>query len=181
MKYSFDISLSEKDYYEFNFYHLFNSEHGKKGILRSRLLVPVIFVLSLVYFAVKGAQAEALVFSGVFFLVISIIWFFSVKPLEKFLLKLRISSMLKKEKRPYTPDYKIEFYDDYIVEITENSKSEFKYDVLYKIAVNEGKAIYIYRNALVAQLIPFGAFATDTDRIEFLDFINAKINKERDI
>ena len=89
--------------------------------------------------------------------------------------------MLKKEKRPYTPDYKIEFYDDYIVEITENSKSEFKYDVLYKIAVNEGKAIYIYRNALVAQLIPFGAFATDTDRIEFLDFINAKINKERDI
>lgn len=175
MKYSFDIKISEKDYYDFNFYHLLYSERGKRSIFRSRLLVPVIFLIYLLYHAMLGAELEVLLLSGSVFLVLSLIWFFTVKPLEKFILKLRIASILKKEKRPYASDFTIEFYDDHFVEITENSRSEIKYEALYRIVVNEGKAIYIYRNSLVADLVPISVFGSESEKCEFLDFINGKI------
>ncbi|MBR3994316.1 MAG: YcxB family protein [Clostridia bacterium] len=180
MRYSFDVEISEKDYYEFNFYHLFNSERGKKSILRSRLLVPAIFLIYLLYYTARGEDFSALLFSSVIYLILSLIWFFTVKPLEKLILKLRITSLLKKEKRPYASRCTMEFYDEHFVEVTEDSKSESKYDALYKVAINEGKAIYLYRNSIVANLIPFGVFKTEAERSEFLDFINKKTNKEKE-
>lgn len=180
MRYGFNVEISEKDYYDFNFYHLFNSERGKKSILRLRLLVPAIFLIYLLYHAVRGEDFAVLLFSGVIYLVLSLIWFFTVKPLEKLILKLRITSLLKKEKRPYASKSTMEFYDDHFVEITENSKSESKYDALYKVVINKGKAVYIYRNSLVANLIPFGVFKTEAERCEFLDFINKKLNNEKE-
>ncbi len=177
MRYSFDVDISEKDYYDFNLYHLFNSERGKKAILRSRLLVPIVFLLYILYQYFRGQDFTVLCFVSVIYLVMSLIWFFTVKPLEKLILKLRIASILKKENLPYTSKYTLEFYEDFFVEITEKSRSETKYDALYKTVVNEGKAIYIYRNALVADIIPVGVFKSETDRCDFLDFINKKISQ----
>ncbi len=74
----------------------------------------------------------------------------------------------------------MEFYEDFFVAITEKSRSETKYDALYKIIINEEKAIYIYHNALVADIIPFGVFKTETERCEFLDFINEKLTNEKE-
>lgn len=85
--------------------------------------------------------------------------------------------MKKNGKAPYSEHSLLEFYDDYFIEKTENTKAEIKYDAVFKIRVNELKAIYIYQNVLVAYIIPFSAFSCEDERKEFLNFIQKKINK----
>ena len=80
--------------------------------------------------------------------------------------------MKKNGKLPYSNYATLEFYDDYFVEVTENTKTEVKYDAVFKVRVNEPKAIYIYQNAVLAYIIPFDVFCSDDERIKFVDFIN---------
>ena len=86
--------------------------------------------------------------------------------------------MKKNGKLPYSNFATLEFYDDYFVEITENTKTEIKYDAIFKVRVNEQKAIYIYQNAVLAYIIPFDVFDSSVARDEFLDFIHQKMNKK---
>ena len=85
--------------------------------------------------------------------------------------------MKKNGKLPYSNFAILEFYNDYFVETTENTKTEIKYDAVFKVRVNEQKAIYIYQNAVLAYIIPFDVFDSSVARDEFLDFIHQKTNK----
>jgi len=85
--------------------------------------------------------------------------------------------MKKHGKLPYSNASTIEFYDDYFIELTENTKTEVKYDAVLKIRVNNPKGIYIYQNAIMAYIIPFKAFNSNDEKSEFLNFINQKISK----
>ena len=78
---------------------------------------------------------------------------------------------------PYSNYSVLEFYDDYFVEQTENTKTEVQYDAVFKIRINNSKAIYIYQNAVLAYIIPLDVFESNTDREKFIDFISQKTNK----
>ena len=85
--------------------------------------------------------------------------------------------MKKNGKLPYSDYATLEFFDDYFLETTENTKTEVKYDAVFKVRVNKPKAIYIYQNTVLAYIIPFDAFASDTEREKFIEFIYQKSNK----
>jgi AMMECR1 domain-containing protein len=54
-----------------------------------------------------------------------------------------------------------------------------KYTLIEKIAVTE-KAIYIYFSSVQAYILPVTAFAEEKSKLEFLEFINSKVNILRD-
>ena len=74
----------------------------------------------------------------------------------------------------------MEFYDDRFVELTNDSRSESKYSVLYRIVENKDKAIYIYRNAIVASIIPTRCFESAEMKKDFIAFIEQKITAEKE-
>ena len=178
MLYRFETKTTDKDYYEFNKYHTTDSPDVKKSGLIGKLYLPIIFLIMFIYYIIRGDDWYSLSFSLIIFSIISVVWFFSLKPLSLLFLKLHIKFMKKNGKLPYSNFAILEFYDDYFVEITENTKTEIKYDAIFKVRVNEQKAIYIYQNAVLAYIIPFDVFYSSVARDEFLDFIHQKMNKK---
>ncbi len=177
MLYKFDCKTTDKDYYEFNKYHTTDSPDVKKSGLIGRLYVPVIFLLMFIYYVIRGDDLYLLSGAFIIFSIVSVIWFFSLKPLSLLFLKIHIRFMKKNGKLPYSNYATLEFYDDYFVEITENTKTEVKYDAVFKVRINEPKAIYIYQNAVLAYIIPFDVLDSNAERDKFIDFIHKKTNK----
>ena len=177
MIYKCECKITDKDYYEFNKYHIVASPDAKKSGLIRKLYVPVLFLIMFIYFIIRGDDWYSLSFAFVIFSIVSVIWVFSLKPLTLFSLKLHIRSMKKNGKLPYS-DYSIlEFYDDYFVEKTENTKTEVKYSAVFKTRINETKAIYIYQNTFGAYIIPFDVFDSNEDRVKFIEFICQKADR----
>ena len=177
MLFKFECITTDKDYYEFNKYHMTDSPDVKKSGLIGKLYVPVIFLIMFIYYIIRGDDWYTLSFALILFSIVSVIWFFSLKPLSLFILKLHIRFMKKNGKLPYSNYATLEFFDDYFVEITENTKTEVKYDAVFKVRVNEPKAIYIYQNSVLAYIIPFDVFVSDAERDKFIEFICQKTNK----
>ena len=177
MLYKFECRITDRDYYEFNKYHTTDSPDAKKSGLIGKLYVPVIFFIMFIYYIIRGDDWYTLSFVLILFAIVSIIWIFSLKPLSLFFLKLNIKFMKKNGKLPYSDYAALEFFDDYFIETTENTKTEVKYDAVFKIRVNEPTAIYIYQNAVLAYIVPFDVFDSITERDEFIEFIKLKTNK----
>ncbi|MBE7011276.1 MAG: YcxB family protein [Ruminococcaceae bacterium] len=177
MLYKFECKTTYKDYYEFNKYHTINSPDVKKSRLIGKLYVPVLFLIMFIYYIIRGDDWYSLSFALVIFSIVSIIWIFSLKPLTLFFLKLHIRFMKKNGKLPYSEFSVMEFYDDSFIEKTDNAKTEAQYNAIFKIRVNEPKAIYIYLNTVLAYIIPLDVFDSNEARDKFLEFIHQKTAK----
>lgn len=177
MLYKFECRTTDKDYYEFNKYHTTNSPDVKKSRFIGKLYLPAIFFIMFIYYIIRGYDLYTISFALILFTIVSIIWIFSLKPLSLFFLKLHIKFMKKNGKLPYSDQATLEFFDDYFIETTENTKTEVKYDAVFKVRVNEPKAIYIYQNAVLAYILPFDVFNSITERDKFIEFIELKTNK----
>lgn len=177
MLYKFECKITDKDYYEFNKYHMTDSPDVKKSGLIGKLYVPVLFLLIFVFHIIRGDDLCSLAIALIVFSIMSVIWIFSLRPLSLFFLKLHIRFMKRNGKLPYSDFATLEFYDDYFTERTENTKTEVQYGAVFKVRINERKAIYIYQNAVLAYIIPFDVFASDDERKKFVDFISEKTNQ----
>ncbi len=176
MLYKFEYKTTDKDYYEFNKYHTTDSPDVKKSGLIGRLYVPALFLATFIYYIFRGDDWYSLLFALIIFSSISVLWFFSLKPISFLFLKIHIHFMKKNGKLPYSEYASLEFFDEYFVEKTENTKTEVQYSAIFKVRINDPKAIYIYQNTVLAYIIPFSAFSCDNERKDFLDFIHKKIN-----
>lgn len=174
MLYKFEIQINDNDYYEFNRYHITESADNKKGMLFYRLYVPLIFICMFILFALGNQSPFMLIFLAVFYGIISLIWALATKSILSYSIKRRIKKMKKKGDMLYTESAEMEFYEEGFTETTKNAKSEIKYDAVYKVKVNEGKAVYIYQNSVQAFIVPFSAFKSDEERKEFIAFISEK-------
>ena len=85
--------------------------------------------------------------------------------------------MKDKGNLPFTASAVMEFYDEFLTEITENTRTEFKYAAVYKVCDNVPYGIYIYQNAVEAFIVPDSAFKDSEERKEFIEFIIEKTNK----
>ncbi len=178
MLYQLECIINDKDYYEFNKYHMKNAADVKKGRLLGKLIVPVMFLFFIIYYIARGYDWIYLRYAAIVFGVVSVIWFFAIWPLGLLFLKLHIRLMKKYSKIPYSSFTAMEFCDDNFVEKTNDTKTELKYDAIYKVCINDKKAIYIYLDAARACVIPFNAFESDEQAEEFIQFIKRKIDKE---
>ena len=177
MLYRFECKMDEKDYYEFSKYHLKAAKELKKSRSVSKIIVIVMFSLALIYFILRGASLPIIYFAAVVFAVAAVGLILAENPLQLLFIKINIRQMRKKGKLPYPSVSEMEFYDDYFVSEEKVAKTEMKYDALYKVEVNEGKAVYIFLSTVQAYVIPFNAFGSERERVEFIEFIKNKIKK----
>ena len=177
MHYKLNCKITEKDYYEFNKYHSITSPDIKKLRFIEKLFVPVAFLFMIAYYFLRGDDWYLLLFGFVVFSVISVIYILSLKPISLLILKLHIKFMKKAGKLPFSENSTLEFYDEYFTESTENTKTQIQYSGIFKVRINDNKAIYIYQNTILAYIIPFDVFFTVDDRNKFIEFISKKSKK----
>lgn len=173
--YEYKIKLDEKDYIEFNDYHLSNSVAGKKAVNLIRILVPLLFLCAISIFLIANADGELIITLAITAVVVSILMVFFSKKILIISMSKSIKRLKKDGKLPFNGEVIITFDEDGIHEKTLNSESKINYTLVEKIGQNK-QAIYIYMSAVQAYIIPLSCFESDVKKIEFLEFLDKKCN-----
>lgn len=174
MNFSFNVNLTDKDYFEYNKFIALKSPYNKKQLVTLRLIFPIFFILCIVLLFLNDeySSKERLV-STIIYLILAIIAEICTPSILTFFLKQTLKSQKKTGKAGYSPNSQIEFYDDYFTETTSDGKTETKYSALERISVVDGY-VYIHINGLMGYILPQSAFSSDGQYNNFLSFITAK-------
>lgn len=171
--YKFSYTLSEEEYYEFNIYSYLNKPAGKRSFLIFRFLVPLILVASVVFTMVVIGE----IYFGAFdyiFLAIAVLWIIFAKKFYIRSIRGSVKKLISKGKAPYGIPTEMVFEEDFFKETTPENENKSKYSSVESVAVGP-EAVYIYLNAILAYIIPNRVFQNDNEKIEFVEFINSKI------
>ncbi len=174
----FELSykLTDKDYIDFNEYHLFNSTSGKKSLWLIRCIFPAVSLVFILYHLATGYDPLTLIIEVGLFAIISVIFFLLSKKLLLISLKQNIKRLRKDGKLPYIPEAKLTFGDEQVVDEGPKTSTTIKYSMLERFCETE-TFFYIYFSSAQALIIPKSAFS-DGDEIEhFVGFIKEKIAK----
>lgn len=175
MKFRFNINLTDDDYLDFNKFILLRSKYGKQQMKMYKIIIAVMTaVVFIAVFLINGHTLAAFI-SAVPVLIVFAIIELSFNRVNSLLLKRQLKSMSKVGKAGYSPMSVLEFYDDKLVDLTADKRTEQKYSTIERISVvTENKIIYIHTNNIAAYLLPFAAFNSPEQYNEFFDFIKTK-------
>lgn len=174
MLFRFVVNVSENDYREYNEFCRFKAPHAKAYLLRLRVIVGGIFLAFILFHLIHFSYSVASLIVCAMLLIACVLYQLLIIPLMKLSIKNSIKIMKKNAKLPYSTCSVVEFYDDRLVEICPNSKSEVGYSMVERISVLGGKAIYIHISNVTAYIIPFACFESDGQYGEFMEFIKTK-------
>ena len=178
MFYSFNVKLTDEDYLLFNDFALKNSDIGKKTDRMSKILIILIMLVAGVnVFLTRGIDGTS-VTTAVILLAIGVLFCLFSKKFNTKFIKAHTRIMLKgKDKKPYTPDSVLEFYDSCFKEISPDNKSEINYSAIDKISAVKNCYIFLFLDGIRGYVVPVDCFENETQEKEFLDFLSARCNK----
>ena len=118
MEFRFDVSLTEKDYLDFNRFHALKSPYGKKGIKAFRISITgLLLLIAATIMFVSEFSAFSLIYAAIMVVVTAILQFF----IPRFFfssIKNSIKRMQKAGTLRYSPSYSLEFSDESFTETT---------------------------------------------------------------
>lgn len=174
MRYELQIYMTEGDFAAFNVFHTTRSVYGKQMTRRLKLLVGGMFALAAaMYFLLKGINEESVLYAVLLAVVGGLfIWRYD-KIFGKAMGKT-LKRMKKTGKMPYSTDSRIEFYDDRVVEITDERRTELYWPTVERLCLVKGQAWYLYLNNSSALVLPVEQIKAQTDIGEFYRFLEGK-------
>ena len=138
MNYVFDIFLTEEDYIDFNIFHMSRSAYGKKHQRMLRGMVAVIFaVAALVNFWAEGISPVTVAYAVLLVGLGLLVTVFSGK-FSGFTMKLVIHNMKKTGKMAFSPESRMGFTDEGILEITPEGRTEKRWESMERLCIREG-------------------------------------------
>ncbi len=177
MHFRFNVKLTDEDYYLFNEFTVRHMPIGKKTALISKILVAVIFIFGAVSIFINQGFNPVSLTSAAIFIILFLILALLFDKINSKIVKLQVRALLKKEKKPYTPDSVLEFYDSFFKEIAPDNKSEINYTAIDKISVVKNRYIFIFLDGIRGYVIPFGCFENEAQEKEFTDFLGKVCSK----
>ena len=175
MNYIFDIFLTEEDYIDFNVFHLSRSVYGKKHQRVLRILLAVIFAAAvLINFWAEGISPVTVAYAlllGVLGLMMTVFY----GKFSGFLTKLSIGSLKKSGKMAFSPESRVGFTDEGILEITPEGRTEKRWETVERLCILEGKVWYLFTNNIAAFILPVEQLRAQTDLAEFRKYLESKV------
>ena len=159
---------------DFNIFHMSRTAYGKKHQRMLRGMVAVIFAVAvLVNFWAEGISpvsvAYALLLGGLGLMMTV----FSGKT-SGFTMKLVINNMKKAGKLAFSPESRMGFTDEGVLEITPEGRTEKRWESMERLCIREGKVWYLYMNNTAAFILPVEQIGAQTDLAEFRRYLESK-------
>lgn len=174
MRYQVNVSLTEEDYLAFNEFHAIESIQGKKA-LKQALTLFITLMLFLIAIVTVGYIYD--VFSITYLIALflfSLLFVIFFKKVMKYSVKAQVNKLKKAGKLPFDAVSTYEFYDDKLVEVTQDSRIEESYSRMEQICILKERYILLYRSSIAAYILPYRQLADQVDVQEFLNFIIPK-------
>lgn len=178
MLFNFLIELNDNDYLQFNKNHLKKSDVNKKIEKYTKTFLVIFTMCIAVFVMVKENLIETPLVALIYLIIcfaISLIALLLYKPFRHFLENLQLKLQLKHDK-PVLLKTAMQFYEDFIFSVDEQTEEKVKYSALTKLDHDEN-AIYLYVGNNKAHIIPLRCFATQEHINAFCAFINSKIQQ----
>ena len=174
MLYQFDVTLSDKDYLDYNIFWMIKSPYGRKQMLKFRLLIVTIFVVLALISLVSGDFAPQAFLTLIPYAIMLLLVQLLFNSIFILTLKAQMKALKKQGKMGYTPTATIAFFEDKFVESAATNTTEQAYTAIERISVMENRAIYIHVNNVMSYILPFSCFASDEEREALLAFLKTK-------
>ena len=176
MLFGFDVKLNDKDYIDYNNFVLLKSPYGKKLRITMRILFAFVCIalslISIINEQSLTAKLVTLILTAIFLIAAEI----AFNPLYAFLNKGMIKLLKGKGKMGYTPEATLKFYEDLIIEICPDSKTEIKYTSIERISIVFGKYILFHLNNVLSYILPVSSFKSEEETKAFLAFVKTKFS-----
>ena len=174
MRYELKIHMTEDDFTAFNVFHTTRSVYGKQMTRRVKRLIAGMFALAAVlYFLMRGVNGESVLYA-VFLAVVGGLFIWRYDKVFGKAMGKNLKRMAGNGKMPYAPESRIEFYDDKLVEITPERRTELYWPTVERLCAVEGKVWYLYLNNSSAVVLPVEQIRAQTDIGEFYRFLEEK-------
>ena len=174
MNYVFDIFLTEEDYIDFNIFHMSHSAYGKKHQRLLRGMIAVIFVAAaIINFLAEGISPVSVAYAVLLGGLGLMMTVFSGKT-SGFTMKLIINNMKKTGKLAFSPESRMGFSDEGILEITPEGRTEKRWESMERLCIREGKVWYLYMNNTAAFILPVEQISAQTDVEEFRKYLESR-------
>ena len=174
MNYVFDIFLAEKDYVELHIFHLSRSAYGKKHRQLLRVMVAAIFTVAvLLSFWMEGISPATVAYA-VLLCVFGLLMTVFYGKFSEFTTKLIVRNMKKSGKLAYSPESRLGFTDEGILEITPEGRLEKRWESMERLCIREGKVWYLYMNNAAAFILPVEQLSAQTDVTEFRRYLESR-------
>lgn len=173
MHFRFDVSMTEDDYFEYNLFTSLKTEQGKKNLRSFRICLCTVCVVALLLFC-DYEVAGNIVTTVVIGIPLLIGLWFVLKPVYRQIIRNQINASLKNNKRLYTPQAVLEFYDEWIAETAPDEVTQIRYNVIDRICVSEKGAVYMYLNGMRAYTIPWQTFHSKEEFDCFIAFMHTR-------
>lgn len=178
MLFNFLIELNDNDYLQFNKNHLKKSAVNKKIEKYTKTFL-VVFTMCIAFFVmIKENLTETPLVAIIYLIIcfsISLLWLLLFNPFRRFLENFQLKLQLKHDK-PVSLKTAMQFYEDFIFSVDEQTEEKVKYSALTKLDKDEN-AIYLYVGNNKAHIIPLRYFANPEYINAFCAFINSKIQQ----
>lgn len=177
MLFKIDITIDDREYLDFNLFWIFKAPNGAKRIRRLRTTLAVLLILAILALLTQTGISSAALLGLLPVLAVGLLMQLLLRPLLTWSLKSSIKAMKKNGKPGYSPNATLEFYEDRFVERTPLQTTELSYEVIERISVLEGKAIYIHLSSMSAHILPRPCFSSHAEYDGLLVFLKTKLPK----
>ena len=177
MHYKLNVTLTEADYYNFNYFQAFETPHGKKTLLKCRIILALCMALiAAIAVVIRGWSQTSMIYVLICVLL-TVVFSLFLKKIMVNSLKKQLIELKKAGKLHFSPKSEIEFCENGIVETTLTERSEKSYDAIEKICVLGDRYIFLYTSSIGAYILPLSQVKTQTGKKKLLDFLQTKCNK----
>jgi hypothetical protein len=176
MLYGFDVSINERDYFEFNKFHILKSPYGKKNKIAVNAAIGAFALAAILLLILTlGFSVEAII-AAIPIILVSLMLMISYPYIVVGVLKLYAVTSKKRPKNAYASRSRIEFFDDFFSEETDIGRTETKYFALDCVSATD-TAIYLHLDASTACILPLTLFNSREELDGFVDFLKTKNNR----
>ena len=174
MLFRLNINLSEDDYLDFNKFHSFESMHGKKLFIRTRIrFVLTMLILAAIFLLIMGATAFSITYAIALSLY-TLLYMVFFKRLATRNIKNQIKRLKKTGKLPFDPVSSIEFHEDKLVSITAEKRTEQSYSIFERVCVVKDRFILLYYSSVGSYTLPIAQVKAQLNQEDFVNFLSGK-------
>lgn len=164
--------MTEEEYFEYNLCHRYSMPEYRKKLMMHRFLFPILYMVCVILVGLYFINYIGYYLPFISISVVQIV--FHRKLVERDIRK-SIKMMKASGKAPFADDYKAVFEEDKVTTSTKDTEISNSYSAFEKIVIGRN-ALYLYRNAISATILPYRIFASEEEKESFLQFIQQKTN-----
>lgn len=170
--YAFHYQLTEDDYFEYSLCHQYSIPKYRKKLMTQKFLYPALYAAIAI---ILGSRLENPLFTYVAFGIVAVGWIVFYKSLIERNIHKSIKIMKESGKMPYADFFNAVFEDEKMITSTNDTEVTTNYSGIEKIMIGEN-ALYLYKNAISAFILPYRIFASEEEKDTFIQFIKQKTN-----